>query len=392
MSNLNHIIFTSEKARRNWDNQIDYYKTSNSYSKDLRKEAVSAIEYLKEKLGNGFLENCDRWHPIYWKISNKAEHSVKWLIWIASSLKLIEKKAINSIKPIEKLATNQYGKTEGIPFVNLGEWLLQSATIKLEYLKEKSCSTPDIQISCSKTYLTIPIEVTSFYENFEWNNLPAVSQAISYANKRGLNYSGKLKEKFKIEEYKGLEKEIFESVDKCYDKNGFVSLSNRFVHLGFSPIDKNIIFNLWTFIHNYSKHKLKGLPIDGSRDLNKAISNRLKSKIKKFKSDKKGVVAINVSYMYFFNLDIERIVEYIKQRPELQKINDLYYGIVIWSDETWAIKENKNIRSNNWNFYQYRLHEGFDRKVIFIWNDRIEEKELEEIKRIFERVPEYNML
>jgi hypothetical protein len=374
--NLDHLIFQSKSERDKWSNQIDYYSQLSNLDEPIRIEIVRALNHLRSELGNGFLKSSNYRNPIYYHISNKSLTSIKWIIWLFQSLQSIKVNSTNYKVLIEKLKSSKTALNEGVPFINISNWLHDLNTIFEYEPVVKSTQNPDIKITLKIENVEIFIEVASLQTKENWNALPIlVDYILEMVNSHGISYSGIIQRNLNMDEIKEAKAFVSKSIQICLENNEFTELtpeiSNGYLHLAFSTLITNEKFNKWIVDKNYKINSI-GAPFNTTQDLIDSIENRLEKKMRQIPLGFLGMVALYISPYYWYSLKLTEIINCINQKLNNHFNSNQIIGILLWSDQFEIVKESSCNKILNAHYFEHNLWQAYSRKLVYVENLKYE--------------------
>lgn len=377
VSDLFFQIFKKTSDHNNWDKQIEYYSKSTDISNDRRTSILEALNYLREHLFNGFLKSTKNKHPVKIAISNKATHSIDWLIWLYKSLKSYEhdQENFNIIK--QKLNRVDKAIDEGIPFLEVAS-ALQKSGFKVEF--EPAIAgynkKPDLKIINTENNEVIYIEVSVVKESMKRNRIVSNYMNLNWIMEgRGIHYTGRIYEILSDEDLLKIKAQINDLISKCVDDNQlrFLTLEQTENKVEVAITNQRDVEKLkdWTVGKGLRMNEIQSIDINFGEDIDRIINNKIKKEAKQIPTEHVGFIYLRV-HPLVLKMDLPwNIAQEIKKK--LLEFDHIV-GILLWSDVLETNGDSVAINFGNFFYSQFSMSELRTRLMLMVLNENFTNK------------------
>lgn len=392
---LDEKIFKREDGYYRWDYQIEYY-LNKIEDKSLKGRIISAIQNLSNEFGRSFLKNCHIHHPINFAVANKAEHSVKWLIWLSESLIKTKIKSRNFNVLSKKIIRRKSAVEEGILFLTVANWFATNDNLIEFEPKTNLTSKADIKIKISEIETDLYVEISNIKEDkFHKTHNAILSHISNQISNKGLNFAGNILREVNSDELQMALVQITRCITKCYHEDAFVKLDSidtiGVLQFGFAPYAIKNDFDLWSKKNKLIHSQITGPPLNTNLSLAKSLDRKLKKEANQIQYNEAGLIILNIGVLHFLYLDWERIAEYMEAIMKSWKFQNII-GVVLLKDAAWSVTKKKISKFQNSVYIEAPLWGIQSRKMLFSSNPNcnIDKQKRMYIEEIIKSIPEYN--
>ncbi|MEY4877578.1 MAG: hypothetical protein RL708_2728 [Bacteroidota bacterium] len=384
MSNDKYFdIFKTTTDHEKWNKQIEYASAMDGIDETIREEFVSALIFMGEELGKGFLKTSSFNHPVKQMISNKADWQTNELIQFAATLKTLQSYNSNYPKLKSKLLALEKSKIEGIPFTEIAEFYLKENFIVFYPDETNIGKSPDIEITNPSNNDKFFIEVSLVNDSDETKRLSNNYNFLFHQFHFVQPYyfvTGKQKTEIATEDYSAIANLIADKKKQVEETLEIVSYSDNRFEFWLAPASKLDELDKIAEQNGTQRNNVTGMPLNFDETDRLIKNGKIKHEAAQIPKDSNGIIYFPMNPMYFIATDkreaILRLQEYVLQFQNL-------IGVVFYSSILNQQKE-EFIEVANHIFSRKMLGSILCRELLFVYNHNCDLKLADEtIQKIY---------
>ena len=338
MSQTNFKIFSHWKHREKWDKHVEYIEASEEFTRKQKNKILEAYSFLRQEFGEGFLKQLKHpLHPWYFPVLSKI-HYFRFLTFTDALIYFANQQSCNYDLLLSKLRSPKSCKTEGIPFLEIGNAFRQNGFDVIFEPDVTFDKNPDLKIINKKTEEELLIEIstlnpsqdreeksyTYFIVNHYLDHIPPRPYFSGKIYAQIVNNSEQIQDE--------LGKVINEAKRRAINDKAFHILrkedTNGIVEIGFAHESKKNKLERWATELGLKINNIEALPFNTDETDRLKKNRKIKRKAKQIGINHVGLIYVPVDPLYFYLNSPEEMIKELER-----KLHDYpnIFGMVLYS-------------------------------------------------------------